>query len=577
MTLVTNLNYAAKLKESTSPRGSAPDGNVYFSVAANRIQLIGVDELASFKYSNTATQINVNATAGTFTRLTGSFLTDGFLAGHVITGSGFANGGNNVTKTISTVTDLVITVTSNAGLVNETGSGDEVLATALQPNELTNFDGITMRALYNFENARRRVNETLRKYKRGTDGDYRYAGAYNFVNGVKLDSTDRNKIRSSGWQEFADIGDGQTTRDRIYHGVRSLVAIQGTTTPYWALVTATDEATLQAATWTNFVRAGAIDEAVQVFGTTANGDSGAGSFDYTARTLVARVRSWQYNPGETTSVASGLSELAGFSAGYGVGETSNPSNAYTLADVYGGAKIAPWTGMTLEKLASPQTETGFNESNGNFTWVLHNSGGGTAQQCAAYLDALTLQDSDIDTGSGTYNGKKGRVWYSRNAAGKVVTASIDGAGLFIEGLSTAEKQNVIFTDNAGATKTYPFFPELQITVGTPAISDTKSWYHVFYVDGSGAQDFDTSTAVTVNDASGNPMKGNVSADQVGGKISKSYSYDTNTQAGLSAGVDKAMVVLVEGDGGAGQAITYFTMTRTTTVGVSCSPPTDTNA
>jgi hypothetical protein len=100
---------------------------------------------------------------------------------------------------------------------------------------------------------------------------------------------------------------------------------------------------------------------------------------------------------------------------------------------------------------------------------------------------------------------------------------------------------------------------------------------VFYVDGSGSQDFDTATAVTVNDASGNPMKGNVAADQVGGKILKSYSYDTNTQAGLSAGVDKAMVALVEGDGGAGQAITYFTMTRTTTVGVSCSPPTDTNA
>jgi hypothetical protein len=578
MPLITHLNVATSLKQSSAARGSA-DGNCYFDVANNRIQLIGVDELATITWANTATQINVVATAGTFTRLTGSFLTDGFAPGMTITGSGFANSGNNVTKVISTVTATVITVTSNAGLVNETGSGDEVLSTGAVANPLTNFDGITMRALYNFENTRRRVDETLRKYKRGTDGDYRYAGAYNFVNGVKLDSNDRNKIRGSGWQEFADSGDGQTAVDRVYHGVRSLVSIQATTTPYWTLVTATDNATLQAATWTNFVRAGGIDEAVQVYGTTGNtpSDSGAGNFDYRTRTLVVRVRSWQYNPGETTSTASGISELGGYSAGYGVGETSNPSNAYNLADVYGGGRIAPWTGMTLERLAVPQVETGFNESNGNFRWVLHNTGGGTAQQCAAFLDAVTLQDSDVDVGAGAYNGKKGRVWYSRNASGKIVTSSIGGEGLFIEGLSTAEKQNVIMTDDAGATKTYPFFPELQIAVGAAAISDSNAWYHVYYVDGAGSQDFDTANAVTVNDASGNPMKGNVSADQVGGKILKSYSYDTNNQAGLTAGTDKAMVVLVEGDGGAGQAIAYFTMTRSTVVSVTAAPPTDTNA
>lgn len=577
MTLITNQNYATTLKQSSNPRSGSPNGNIYFDVANNRMQLIGVDELPTITWANTATQINVNAAAGTFTRVSGSFLADGFAPGITVTGSGFANGGNNVAKVIATVTATVITVTNNTGLVTETGSGDEVLSTGAVANQLVTADGITMRALYNFENARRRVDETLRKYKRGTDGDYRYAGAFNFVNGVKLDGTDRTKIRGSGWQEFADLGDGQTTADRIYHGVRSLVSIQPTTVPYWALVTATDETTLQAATWTNFVRAGSIDEAVQVYGTTSNGDTGAGDFDYRTRTLAVRVRSWQYNPGETTSVLSGISELAGFSAGYGVGETSNPANTYNLADVYGGARIAPWTGMSLERLASPQTETGFNESDGSFRWILNNTLGGTAQQCAAFLDAVTLQDSDVDTGTGVYNGKKGRVWYSRNAAGKIVTASIGGEGLFIEGLSTAEKQNVIFTDDTGATKTYPFFPELQITVSTPATTDTNCWWQVFYSNGAGAQDFDTTNAVTVNDSSGNPMKGFVSVDHIGGKISRAYAYDTNTQAGLSAGVDKDMVVLVEGDGGAAQAITYFTMTRSTTVAVTCAPPADTNA
>lgn len=442
-------------------------------------------------------------------------------------------------------------------------------------NPLNNSDGITMRALYNFENQERRTDEVLRKFKRGTDGDYRFAGAFNFVNGVKLDGTDRNKIRSSGFQEFAESGDGLTVVDRIYHGVISLVSIQGTTTPYWSLVTATDEATLQAATWTNFVRAGSINEVVQVFGDTANGDTGAGDFDYTTRTLVVRVRSWTYNPGETTSVASGITEFSGFSGGYGVGESINPSNTYNLADVYGGAQIAPWTGMSLEELVTPQTESGFNEANGDFIWVLHNTGSGTVQECAAFLDALTLQNTDVDDGTGTYNGRKGRVWYSRNAAGKVVTASIGGKGLFIEGLSTAEKQNVIMTDNAGATKTYPFFPEVRISVGSAAVGDSNAFYHLFYNEGTGV--FDTTNAFTVNDSSSNPVKGNVSTDAVANVISFAYAYDTNSENGLSSGTDKDCVVIVEGDGGVAQAITFFTITRDTIVPVTCVPQVDNNA
>ena len=506
--LIDETNFDDYLVQSAQGRSGTPDGNVYFDKENNLIELIGVDELATFDH------------------------------------------------------------TSRGG-----GSND--------PNQLTNFDGITLRGLYNFENEQRRTDETLRKYERGSAGIYRFAGSFNFINGVKLDDTvlgdgsqDRDKLRGSGWVEYANQGDGQTDIDRIYHGVLSLVDIQAATVPYWALVTAEDEATLQAATWADFVRLGDINEAVQVYGDSTY-DSGAGDFDYTTRILVVRVRSWQYNPGETTSVLTGISEFSGFSAGYGVGETINPANTYTLADVYGGAQIAPWTGMSLEELGTPQSETGFNESDGDFTWVLGNTGGGTVAECAAFLDALILQDTDIDDGTGVYLGNKGRVWYSRNAAGKVVTASIGSKGLFIEGLSTAEKQNIIMTDDAGDEKTYPYFPDVQITVGAPAIADTNAFYHVFYNEGTGL--FDTANAFTVTDDGSVAVKGNVSTDQVGGKVSFAYAYDTNSENGLSSGTDKDCVVLVEGDGGAAQAITYFTITRDAIVPVTCVPPADNNA
>ena len=500
MAFIDHTNYSAMLVESTNPAGSSPNGNVYFDVANNILQLIGADELAT------------------------------------VPGIG--------------------------------------------ANPLNGFDGITMRALYNFENARRRVNENLRKYKRFIKGSYRFAGAYNFANGAKLRSTgknDRAKVRGSGFIEYAASGDGETNIDRIYHGVVSLVDIQAATQPYYALVTGTDEASLQSATWNNFARLGDINEVVQVFGSTANGDTGAGSFDYTTRTLVVRVRSWQFNPGETTSVATGITEFNGFSAGYGVGESSNPSNTYNIAGVYGGARITPFTGMSLEYFSTPQTISGFSEGSGSFSWILHNTQGGTAKECAAFLDACSLQDSDIDTGGASYNGKKGRVWYSRNASGKVVTASIGGKGLAIEGLSASEQQNVIFTADNNTTRTYPYFPSVEIAVGSVAVSDTNAWYRVLYVDGSGSQDFDTAAAVTVKDSSSNDVNGNVATKHVGGKIVFPYAYDTNTQAGLAAGVDKACVVMVEGDGVAGQAISYFTIKRDPVISVTCAPAKDNNA
>jgi hypothetical protein len=443
------------------------------------------------------------------------------------------------------------------------------------PNQLANFDGITLRALYNFENQERRADETLRTFVKATKGNYRQAGAYSFYNGSKLSiQADRDKVRQSGYVEFADLGG--TLVDRVYHGIGSLVDVQATTVPYWTLVTATDEATLQAATWTDFARLGDIDECVQTFGDTSNGDTTAGDFDYLSRTLIIRVRSWGYLAGETDSVATKIAEVSGFTAGYGVGEAIVPANPYTLADVFGGSQVSPYTGMSLVK-ASPQTETGFNEADGDFTWVLNNTLNGSVQQCAAFLDALALQDGSIDDGAGTYNGKNGRVWYSRNASGLVVTASIGSEGLFIEGLSTAEKQNAIMTDDAAATKTYPFFPSINVDVGTSGSTAANAFYHMFYVDGAAVADFDAAGAVTVNDGAGSPIKGDVTTDVVGTTLSFDYDYDANTQAGLSAGVDKAVVIMVEGDGDVAQALTFFNITRAAIINVSCAPALDPNA
>ncbi len=86
-------------------------------------------EGAEAEITSAAAQINVVAAAFTFTRTTGSFTTDGFTAGQTVIMSGFTNAGNNGPKNITTITGsgTILTVTSVATLVNETGGGDELV------------------------------------------------------------------------------------------------------------------------------------------------------------------------------------------------------------------------------------------------------------------------------------------------------------------------------------------------------------------------------------------------------------------------------------------------------------------
>ena len=446
------------------------------------------------------------------------------------------------------------------------------LGSGLEANPLTNALGIEMRALYAFERQERSIDDNLQEVLPFIEGSYKYAGAYEFVNGRKLASNDRRKIRGSGLIERA----ANNAIDRIYIGVRSLNPIEPTSQPFYQLAVSTSASDRASAAPVNFNRTGPVDEMVQVFGSTANGDSGAGDFDFTGRTLIASVRTFGYNFGSTTSTASGIAELNGFSAGFGFGESINTANTYDLADVFGGSQIAPWTGMDYESFGTPQVKTGFVSGSASFSDVVSNTGGGSLNEIRAFLDALMLQDTDQDAGAGTFLPKRATPLYTIDAAtGALVTRQ----GLFLDNLSTADKQLVRLTDNSGVEQTYPFDVDVRVTVDSFWANDPQAWYRALILDGAGGADFNTSNAVTLNNALGNPVAGDSSeAVAVGSafEIRFSYAYDSNTQAGLSAGVDRVIVFLAEGDGGAAAGRVQFTITREAIVRASVVSGQETN-
>jgi hypothetical protein len=430
-------------------------------------------------------------------------------------------------------------------------------------NPLSTQDGIREEAIYAFENRERSTDEDLRKYERWWGANFKFAGSYNLVNSRKLSTqADRSIIRGSGLKELATDGGV----DRISMGARGLGSILAGSQPYYQLSAGGAPV--------DFSKVGNFDELIQVLGSTANDPSDGTAGDFDTRTFLAvSVRTFGQNYGRITSTELGITELGEFFGGFAVSETPHlTSGAFALADVYGGGQTAPWTSMGLEELDVAQTESGFAEADGNFTWVLNNTAVGTLSQCVAFLDALAQTDDDInDHASNTTNGKRVDTWYSYNGAGQVVFDSpFAGEGLFVEQIPIADEQGALFIDDAGGSKSRPFVVSLEAFLGSVAKADAAAWYHCFF-----ATDFNTSGAIEVQASDTSVIKGLASSSDGNNKIIDAFDYDGDTVGG-SAGTDKDCVYLCEGNGGATQAKTLFTVSRTTTIAFSCAPVAETN-
>lgn len=489
-------------------------------------------------------------------------------------GNIFFDVANGIIELITVEEQATIDMTSRGG-----GASDA--------NPLSEDDGIKLEAIYAFEREQRRLDETLRQYDYFFTGTFKFGGAYKLVNGRKfydadtggansLTGDDRFKIRGSGWEEL----DSNNAIGRIYYGNKSLGNIEPLSQPFYQLS--------DGGVPVNYDKDGPIDEAVQVFGNAVI-DTNTTTFD--TRTYQSlKVRTYGQNYDEKILADSGVTEMGGYSSGFALGESVHLTTNETdmpLASVYNStpaSQVGVWQNMTLEELDTPQTETGFTTSDGDFTHVLNNPNGANLDECVAYLDAIAQTDDDINAhGTNVTNGKRVGTWYSYNAAGKIlpkVGTGAAGEGLFIEGLTGTDKNRVIFTDDASATKEYPFYLAIAVSVGADAVSDANAWFHAFLLDGPGSSDdFNTAGALTVQDADGSTLiKGNVSGSglRTGNVINYEYNYASDP---VSGGGDADVVFECEGDGGVTAAKTVFTMTdpaSAASITASCVPPVENN-
>lgn len=515
---ITRDNYTTNLVRSTASRAGTPDGNYFIDLANDVIEIITLEELAT---------VNL-------------------------------------------------------------GSG-------LEANPLTNDDKIQGLAIY-FELLEQAESDTaVQNFLAAMDAAPnrlgKLTGATSFLNGIKLASgtvdaggvggslgDDRFKIADSGFTEFAAGGGGNTLIDRVNHGAKSLNAILVASQPFYQIAASLSEADRQAAPPVDFSKTGDVNQVIQTFGATANGDAGAGDFDSRADVLILGVRTFGQTVGEANSNDTGVAELGAYSQGYGLGETPVPDlSGVTEADVFGGGIVAPYDGLTFDRVTVAETKTGFVEADGDFTDVIRNTGGASLVQVRAWLDKLMQQDTDQNVNTGTtgpFLPKRAEPLYTIDG-----TTLVTRQGLFIEGVSSG----IINTDDAGAQKTYPFLAQLIIRLSAAWFNDAAPWFRMMYLDGAAAADFDTTGAVTLEDSAplaiaGDELDSRIFSVNAGEyyELRVTYGYDTNTQAGLGAAIDKDFVFQCGGTATSKRRTVFGQITRDLVKNFDASTDPETN-
>lgn len=373
-------------------------------------------------------------------------------------------------------------------------------------NELDAADGVTMRALLGAIGILRKNDNNIRHFLLPVKGVFANAGAYQLQYNWLFDTaTDLKLIRGTGLECYADKG---KLLNRVYFGAKSSGNIEGTSQPYSQKVAN--------GAVTDFAFTGDIDELVQVYGDTANGDVGAGNFDDRADFIVS-VREWGQRHDRKSLADGQLSEAAGYSGGFGLSEAIHPATgSYSEADVHTAA-IAPFSTMTFTTEVAPITRTGFNEVDSDFSLTIANPTNGTLDEVVAKADAWARDIADIDAGTPTREGKQFPVLYTFGAGDIIDWAQ----GIFPENIQGSDLTRMTVTDDNGIKKTFPNLLTVTVNFSDTAKADAGAWFEAFLEDDEDtANDYNTGSAITYQDKDGTPIVG-----LVGGAVS--FSFDIN--------------------------------------------------
>ncbi len=349
------------------------------------------------------------------------------------------------------------------------------------------------------------------------------------ANGWKpLDVTTRQTMRDGGWEEYDATG----TLLREYAGIVGLGVVSAGSQLYYTR-TPTEAPT-------NFTFKDQCNEGIQVYGDVNNGNFDNRTF------FKAYVR----EQGKTykDSILADTGKTA--TGPYIVNMLLSNSSDLKITASDSTMTTSPYNNVTVTYYTTNQTRSiGGVSYNYN---VIINGNGATLEQIYTKIQYLLRQTTDIDSGTGTVIGQTADL-----LCGFVGDTLETTTGVFIDNIQNADSNRVKFKDVTGIFRLNPFVSSGSLTFNN-ALVGTGAVYRLMYTSGYG-----TSSAVTVNDASGVPVTGSISSTP----IQFTYDYENDT-AGGGANTDKAVTLVGVKPGSAKFSVATGIITRSKSIVLS---------
>lgn len=309
---------------------------------------------------------------------------------------------------------------------------------------------------------------------------------------------------------------------------------------------------------TAFTFTGAVNEAIQIIDD-PNGDGNyIDGYDRSAVfTIYNREQAQVYSSSDLASIGA-PNLLAPKAFAFPIGTSTDLNISASDLTISG---QVPYTGMSITFYSTPQSRN-IGGADRDFGIVI-DSNNGTKQQIYEFVQWALRQAGDMDAGAGTLSGQlMPSLLEFVGATLKTKSATNyqgGGTGVYIDNFNTVDTNDLVFVDNTGAERTFPFVAAGVLTFNSNLVNDTDAVYRVYFTDGvTGGLEYGNSGALLVDDEAGADMAGVISGQA---SISFTFDYDGNSQGGRTPGTDANVTAVALGLNTGQYVKTTATITR----------------
>jgi hypothetical protein len=192
--------------------------------------------------------------------------------------------------------------------------------------------------------------------------------------------------------------------------------------------------------------------------------------------------------------------------------------------------------------------------------ILIDANSGTLQEIYEFVQYKLRQPTDIDDGVGTETGQVSDAMLGFVGPTLKTKLTADG-GVYIENFLTADTNDLVFVDDTGVEKTYPYVAAGVINFNDNLQADGASAKYWMYFASAGTFIYNTSTAAIVNDNDSMPIAGDLTGNLA--SVSFSFDYEGNVQGGRTPNVNAPIILIAIGTNNAQYVSASDSLTRST--------------